>query len=113
VLQQNELAPLRPADGALAGLFAGIAGAFVYLLLSIPITILLAPMERVLMQRVFENAGSMPPEFRDYVGTYVGGGIQVALGFIFMLFVGSAVSTLGGVLGVAIFKRPMPPPAIS
>ena len=38
VLQQNQEAPITPGDGALAGLLAGIVGAFIYLVLSIPIT---------------------------------------------------------------------------
>ena len=105
LLQQSEPAPLTAGDGALVGLLAGIVGAFVYLVLSIPITIVLAPMERMVLERLAETAGTMPPGFRDYVGGYVGGAIGIALGFVFMLFVGSIFSTLGGLLGVAIFGR--------
>jgi hypothetical protein len=109
VLQQNQPGPIAPGDGAIAGLLAGVAGAFVYLLLSIPITILIAPMEREVMQRILDNAGSgMRPEFREYVGTFVGGAIQIVIGFIFMLVVGSMFSTLGGVLGAVLFKKQTP-----
>lgn len=110
VLQQNQPTPITPGDGALAGLLAGIVGACVYLLLSIPITILVAPLERAMMERIIENAGGMPPEFRQYVGTYAGGAIQVVVGFAFMLVVGSLFSTIGGVIGAMIFKK-QPPPA--
>jgi hypothetical protein len=109
ILQQNQPTPLTPGDGAVIGLLAGIVGAFVYLFLSIPITFLVAPMERVLIQRIIENAGGMPPDFREYVGTYIGGGLRLTLGFIFMLIVGSIFSTLGGVLGVVIFGKNVPP----
>jgi hypothetical protein len=69
-------------------------------------------MERVLVQRIIENAGSMPPEFREYVGTYIGGGVRLTLGFIFMLIVGSIFSTLGGLVGVVIFGKKLPPGTI-
>jgi hypothetical protein len=109
VLQQNQPGPLTPGDGALIGLLAGIVGAFVYLFLSIPITFLVAPMERVLIQRIIESAGSMPPEFREYVTTYIGGGVRLTLAFVFMLIIGSIFSTIGGVLGVVLFGRRLPP----
>jgi hypothetical protein len=111
ILQQNQAAALTPGDGAIVGLMAGVIGAFVYLALSIPISILIAPMERMVMQRIVDNS-NMPPEFRDYMGTYVGGGIRIALGFIFMLFAGSIFSTLGGLIGAAIFRKTPPPGTI-
>ena len=112
LLQQNRVTPLTAGDGAVVGLLAGLVGAFVYLAVSIPITILIAPMERALMQRVLENSGTMPPGFREYMGTYVGGGVRIALGFIFMLTVGSVFSTLGGLLGAVIFGKKRPPGTI-
>jgi hypothetical protein len=83
-----------------------VIGAFVYLLVSIPVTILVAPLERAVLQRLAETAGNMPPEFRDYVGGYIGGAIGIAIGFMFMLFAGSIFSTLGGLLGAALFRKP-------
>ena len=109
ILQQNQVAAIGPGDGVLVGLLAGIVGAFVYLLLSIPITLLVAPMERRVLQRILENTGNMPPEFREYVGTYLGGGIRIVIGFILMLFVGSIFSAVGGLLGAVIFRKPLPP----
>ncbi len=107
LLQQNEAAPLQPADGALVGLLAGVIGAFVYLVLSIPINILLGPIERQILQRLVETTGTtMPPEFRDYVGSVVSGVVGGLIGFIFYLFVGSIFSTLGGLLGAALFRKP-------
>jgi hypothetical protein len=111
VLQQNQQTPIAPGDGALAGLFAGLTGAFIYLALSIPITILMAPMERVMMERVIES-GRIPPEFRQFVGTYTGGALKLVAGFIFMLVVGAIFSTAGGLLGAAIFKKSLPPGTI-
>ncbi|HVH26602.1 MAG TPA: DUF5518 domain-containing protein [Vicinamibacterales bacterium] len=111
LVQQNRATPITPGDGAFAGFLAGVAGALVYLLLSIPITILVAPLERAMMERIVENAAGMPPEFRQYVGTYLGSAIQVVVGFGFMLVVGSMFSTIGGVIGAMLFKKSLPPPA--
>jgi hypothetical protein len=108
VLEQNDPGTITPADGALAGLAAGIVGAFVYLVISIPVSLVVGPMERAMMERVIES-GRMPPEFREYVSTYVGGPLQLALGFFFMLCAGGVFSTLGGLLGSFIFKKPIPP----
>ncbi len=110
VLQQNQEPPITPGDGALAGLLAGIVGAFIYLLVSIPVTILMAPMERVMMERIISN-GNMPPEFRQYVGTYMGGGLRLMFGFVLILVFGAIFSTLGGLLGSVIFKKQMHDPA--
>jgi len=114
MLQQNETTPITPADGALVGLCAGLVGALVYLALSIPIAILLAPIERIIQERLLEFGREMPPGFNGYFGTALGRGIRLFVGFIVMLFLGSFFSTLGGLLGAAIFRKPTPaaaPPA--
>lgn len=108
VLQQNRPTPIAQGDGALVGLLAGLVGALVYLVVSIPIAFLIAPMERVLMERI-SSSGNMPPEFREWARTYVGGALGVAVGFAVMLVVGSIFSTLGGLLGAMFFRKEAPP----
>jgi len=107
VLQQNQEAPITPGDGALAGLLAGIVGAFICLVLSIPIAILMAPMQRAMMEGIINNSGNMSPEFRRALGAYTGGALQVVFGFVFTLVFGAIFSTLGGLLGASIFKKQM------
>ena len=109
VLQQSQPMAITQGDGAFAGLLAGIAGAFVYLALSIPITFLIAPMQREIMQRIGENAGRVPPEFREYLSVATGPGVQLTVGFLFMLVVGSIFSTLGGLLGAVLVRKQLPP----
>ena len=118
LLQQNQTAPLTPADGALVGLLAGVIGAFVQFAVSIPVGILVAPFERAMLGRVMEMAGSMPPEMRDTLGRYAGGGgefsvawliVSKIFGLIMWLFVGAIFSTLGGLLGATMFRTPAPP----
>jgi hypothetical protein len=106
VLQQNQEAPITSGDGALAGLFAGIVGAFIFLVLSIPIALVMAPIQRAMMERVVNDSGNnMPPEFRQFLTSFMGGALQVVFGFIFALVFGAIFSTLGGLLGASIFRK--------
>ncbi len=111
MLQQAQPTPITTGDGALAGLAAGVVGAFVYHILSIPISFLIAPMERLMMQRLFERMANMPPEFREFATSYAAGGLRLMLGFVFWLCMGVIFSTVGGLLGGAIFRKPLPPTA--
>jgi hypothetical protein len=112
VLQQNESTPISAGDGATVGLLAGLVGAFVYLIVSIPISFLIAPMERMVVQRLVERLGDMPPEFREFTTRGISQGIRLIAGFIFYVFVGAAFSTVGGVIGQAIFQKKLPPGTI-
>jgi hypothetical protein len=119
LLQQNQTLPITPADGALVGLLAGLVGAFVTFLLSIPISILLEPIQRAMIQRTLEMAGDMPPALRQILENasqrrtglgILGGTVVRVITLFFMLVVGSIFSTLGGLLGAAIFKKTTPSP---
>ena len=121
LLQQNTTAPITPGDGAMVGLLAGLVGALVQFAISIPIGIMVAPMERAMMQRVLEMAGTMPPDLRDMVerisgqDAAMGVGLLVArriIGLMFWLIVGGIFSTIGGVIGALIFKKELPPGVI-
>jgi len=120
LFQQNQTTPITPEDGALVGLLAGLLGAFVQLVVAIPIGILVAPIERVMLQRMIEIAGTMPPEMRDAIERYSSadgqGGIALMIvkqvvGLMFFLVVGAIFSTIGGVLGALVFKK-QPPPGV-
>jgi hypothetical protein len=101
LLQQSQPDPLTAGDGALVGLMAGGFGALVYLVVSIPVTILIAPIERRIFSRFAQAGGEMATEIPT--------SILIVLGFLFMLFVGPAFGTLGGLLGAALFRKPLPP----
>jgi tetrahydromethanopterin S-methyltransferase subunit G len=65
------------------------------------------------MERLAEAAGTMP-RFRTYVGSGIGRSIGLLIGIVLMFFAGSIFSTLGGLLGAALFvkRQPqMPPPS--
>ena len=109
LLQQNQAAPITAGDGALVGLLAGVVGAVVSLLLSIPITILHGADRARVPRAVVARAATCRPELRGYMNGAVGASIGLVLKFLFMLFVGPVFSTLGGLLGAAIFRKPLPP----
>jgi hypothetical protein len=112
MLQQNQSAPITQGEGAFVGLLAGLAGAVVYLVASIPISILVAPMERLVFQRLVETMGNMPPEFREYATNRIPGTLRIVFGFMFMLVLGAIFSTLGGLLGAVVFGKKTPPGVI-
>jgi hypothetical protein len=119
LFQQNHPAPMTAGDGALVGLLAGLCGALVQVALSIPISLFVGPMERAVMQRALEMAGTMPPELRDAVERYGRGGqngawllVGSVVALMAWLFVGAIFSTLGGLIGSAIFRKQTPPGTI-
>ena len=121
LLQQNQVAPITPGDGALVGLLAGLTGAFVDLVLSIPITFVVAPFERQMLERIMDMAGTMPPEMRDTIDRYLSDSaatgfamviVRRFVAFMFMLMIGAVFSTIGGLLGAAIFRKQTPPGVI-
>jgi hypothetical protein len=109
VLQQNRSTAITAGEGAIVGVLAGVIGAFVYLLVAVPIALMMAPFERVMMDRIADS-GNLPPEYRDLIGSYAGTALFSVFGFLAMLCVGSIFSTIGGVLGATIFKKQGAPP---
>jgi len=119
LFQQNHAAAITPSDGALVGLLAGLIGALVIFVVSIPLDLLVAPMEQAMIQRILDR-GALPPEARDILDRYGrGGGLGAAFFFlrkiaalVMWAFVGGIFSTLGGLLGALIFKKQTPPGVI-
>jgi Family of unknown function (DUF5518) len=119
MLQQNQTIPITPGDGALVGLLAGLFGALVQAVLSVPITLVVGPMERELVQRILDMAGNIPPDLRDALERYSRDGgrfgpmmlVGRMIAFMFWVCVGAVFSTLGGLLGAAMFRKPGPPPS--
>ena len=118
LFQQNRSTPMTPADGALVGLLAGLAGAFIRFAVAIPIDLLVAPMEQAMLQRVLDM-GTLPPEMRDVLDRYGRGAatggyfiISHIFSLMFWLFAGGVFSTVGGTLGALMFKQQNQPAVI-
>jgi hypothetical protein len=120
LMQQNHPEPIEVGDGAIVGLLAGVTGAVVWLVLSIPITIALAPIQSRMTQRMLENASEMAPELRTLLQGFSGTptvGLGLLFGFFVMLLVGTLFGMLGGLFGTLMFRKspaqvipPIPPP---
>ena len=116
LLQRDRAEPLSLGEGAFSGFLAGIVGAFVSVAVSVPIDLATAPFQRRMMEFMMNSGSDMPPEFREMMeGLSSTEGVLFAavLGFVTMLIAGMIFSTLGGLLGVLLFRpsTPQAPPA--
>jgi hypothetical protein len=116
VLQSGRSDPINLGDGALVGLLAGIFGAVVSLVVSIPMTALAGPFQQRLLTRLAERQPDLPENLRQVIDSMGAGGLTVAralMTFVMMLVLGAIFSSLGGLLGAVFFKKkvaPVPPP---
>jgi len=108
--QQNQPAPLTVTGGARTGLIAGVVGAFVWLLLSQALDVVLAPIQERLADEVLRNARDIPPNVRAWLeSTRAEGSGGYVFGFFMLLIVGSVASALGGAIGASYFRNDVPP----
>jgi hypothetical protein len=111
LMQQNYPYPIAAADGALAGLLAGLIGGILSTLLSIPIEMMMGPFQRQIMERVLSSNPDIPEETRRMLENMNVGAVAIAFKLVFSVFVGAVFGMLGGLLGVALFKKKdLPPP---
>ena len=118
LMQQNHPEPIQSGDGAIVGLLAGIIGAFVWVIVSVPISMLMAPFQSEMASRMMRDAADMAPELRGIVENMAGApviGIGLIFGFFAMLLVSSLFAMLGGLFGALMFRKsqsPVIPPPI-
>ena len=106
--QQNQPYPITPADGAVVGFLAGVAGAFVSVLVAIPIQLMTAPFREGLGDML--DPSGVPPEVLELMEQVSTGPGAIVFGFVITLAAGMVFSTLGGLLGAILFRRQTPPP---
>ena len=112
VLQSNQQAPITTGDGAVVGLLAGLVGAVVYLVVSVPISILMGPVQNRMVERLLQSGGDVPEAMRPALEAMRQGGVTVLgviFGFFVMLVLSVLFSTAGGAIGAAVFKKKVPP----
>ena len=109
LMQQSHPVAITLQDGAVGGFLAEIVGAFVYVIVAVPVQLLMAPMQRRVAQGILDAAGAVPPELRDLIegmSSGVGGAIVgLMIMFFLLLVLGVIFATLGGVLGALMFRR--------
>jgi hypothetical protein len=112
LMQANHPEPIQVGDGAIVGLMAGVFGAFVWLIVSVPVNLAMAPITSGMMQRMAREASDMSPELRQWFEAASGGpviGIGLVFGFFVMLVVSTTFGMLGGLFGALMFKKKTPP----
>jgi hypothetical protein len=78
--------------------------------LSIPFQMVAGPFQQQMMERILSNNPDVPPEMREMVErAAMSSGLKIA-GLLISILVDSLFGVLGGLLGVAIFKKNLPPP---
>jgi len=116
VLQSNTPQPITMGDGALVGLLAGLFGAIVNMIVSVPMNMLTGPFQRQLVQRFADAQPDLPENVRQMVDNMSIGAVSVigtVMAFFMMLILGAVFSSIGGLLGAFFFKKkaaPEPPP---
>jgi len=113
LMQQNHPDRIEIGDGAMVGLLAGLVGAFVWLIISVPISAAMAPIQSEMTQRMLRDASDLAPEVRAVLERVSGGpaiGIGLLFGFIVMLVVSTLFGMVGGLFGSLMFRKNGPPP---
>jgi hypothetical protein len=114
LMQQNYPFAVQGADAALVGLLAGLIGGALDGLLVIPLAMAFGPTEQRIIQRALESSQDVPPEVRnmfDHLATSGALGVMAIVGVIFRAIVFGVIAMLGGLLGLALFKKKdLPPP---
>ena len=108
--QQNSPVAIDAAEGALLGLMAGFIGGVIGAILSIPIHMMLGGMQDEWIRRILANNEEMPPEAREMMERFATGSAMRVAGALINIVVSVVFGMLGGLLGVAIFKKNAPPP---
>jgi hypothetical protein len=113
--QQNTPFAVTSAEGALVGLMAGLIGGVVGTILAIPVASMMGPFQHQLLERILSARPDIPAETRDMIEraanrSGVAGAAALAFQFTWMVVTGAIFGMLGGLLGVAVFKKNAPPP---
>jgi uncharacterized membrane protein YeaQ/YmgE (transglycosylase-associated protein family) len=108
--QQSTPYQITPGEGALVGLMAGITGAVIASVLSIPFQVLAGPFQKDMMERILSSNPEITPEMRDMVERLNATSGLWIVGLIFGIAVDAIFGLVGGLLGVVIFKKNLPPP---
>src|SRR5215471_12119390 len=113
LLQQNHPYPIESADGALVGLLSGLIGGAVCGVIAIPLALAMGPYQQHILERIADNP-DFPPEAKQMIANLTKGGVlgvMAILGIFVRAIIFAIIAMLGGLLGVALFKKKdLPPP---
>jgi hypothetical protein len=111
-LQQNaKPEPVDTGEAVLGGLLAGLIGGVIASLVAVAMTSITGPLALESVRQQLESNADVPPEVREFVLNLLTG-----RGFMFMLFainlpLYAVFAMLGSLLGLAFFRKKVPPQA--
>ena len=108
--QQNTPVQVDAAEGAIVGLLAGAIGGVIWAVLGIPLHMLTAGFQDQWMESVLNSNPDMPTEVRDIMEKVATGAAFGVIAAVVNFCASLVFGTLGGLLGVAMFKKSAPPP---
>lgn len=114
LMQQNYPYPIKVEDALLGGLLAGVIGGAVSTILSIPMAMMMGGYQARMLERLASNP-DMPEQTRQLLENFATnslafGAIRLVAGLI-SVAVDAVFGMLGGLLGVALFRKKDVPPA--
>ncbi len=107
--QQRTPEPIETSDAVLGGLLAGLIGAVIWIAGAALMTSFNGAMFQEQMQRALEQNPDMPAEARQFVERLFTGRGVVLLMVATSLPAFAVFGMLGGLLGVAFFRKKTPP----
>ena len=115
LLQKERAMPIEASEALLQGLVAGIVGGIIAAVLGAVFMALLGPYQRELLMKFLSNMqSSLPPESREQFDQIMRDQPEFSMqaellrSMIFVPIAG-AFSTAGAALGLAFFKKKLPP----
>jgi len=107
--QQQQPDPLDTADAVLGGLIAGAIGALLTIIGTWTLMHWTGPIWQEQFRGQLESNPDIPPQFRDFVLNLMTGRGLALLQFAVTLPVYAVFSMLGALLGLAFFRKKLPP----
>src|SRR5205085_11242761 len=97
--------PVRPGDGAVLGVLAGVVGAVIYLIIGVPLNyvtgnVMLGMLSNMIASSNPEQAGQIRVQMAS--GSSIAGAIINGIIWMVLLII---FATIGGLIGVAIFEK--------
>jgi hypothetical protein len=107
LLSKDSQVALNAGDGAIVGVLTGIIAAAVEAIVSIPFEALSGEFMRNIMEKISEYAEDIPQGWERWLdsGNFEMTAALTVLGFIFSVFVFSALGALGGIIGISFFGK--------
>ena len=112
LIKRSPVLPVSSGDGAMAGLLAGLVGAGVYLVLGVPISLVFNEAGLSMFKSIFDSFDdpqirrAMEEMIRSSQNQGMGERLLGALlGWFIVSVVSVGFSTIGGLIGVALFEK--------